>query len=227
MSNGFSRKYVFNNKGSFAVRQLDVGEADVRNELRVGLYDDADHCIGNVTLRVDPKGEPQFVMTTGGDGFCEKPVPLIVVAPVRPYSEAAMLWDPNAPGDGLCKLKAAGTTAPVAASDIEATRAQFEHQIFGAHFTSTIVRTGMGGPIEFMPDPEQSLTKAELCARGEDGHYTRNEVSAMWFGWCEAMEAKPVVNDPDQGERFEGGVVQLISPDACIDHGAKAPRPKG
>jgi hypothetical protein len=89
MSGSF--KTVFNGKGRFSIRQLEVGEEDVRNELRVGLYDAADACVGCVTIRVDSEGAPQFVMTTGGDGFLERETPLVIVAPTRPHTEAVSL----------------------------------------------------------------------------------------------------------------------------------------
>lgn len=73
--------------------------------------------------------------------------------------------------------------------DLEHTRKQFEDAVFGRYFLSTIKRTGLGGCMTFMPDPEKELTQDELCARDGDS-YAREDVSAMWWGWCKALESK-------------------------------------
>jgi len=69
----------------------------------------------------------------------------------------------------------------------EISRKQFENRVFTAHFLSTIKKTGLGGCLTFLPDPQLSLTKQQLCERDEAGDYKRPEVDAMWWGWCEAF----------------------------------------
>lgn len=84
---------VFNGKGSFTIKQIQVGEADVRNELRLGFYDPQDECVGSVALRVDSDGTPQVKITTDGDSYLDKGSPLVVVSPTRPYQEAVSMSD--------------------------------------------------------------------------------------------------------------------------------------
>lgn len=66
----------------------------------------------------------------------------------------------------------------------EIARKEFEEQIFGEYFVSQVQRTGLGGPLEFLPSKDIK-TKAELLTRdpkdGED--YADEAISAMWFGW--------------------------------------------
>jgi hypothetical protein len=69
----------------------------------------------------------------------------------------------------------------------ERSREAFEKVVFDRHFFSTIKRTGLGMCMEFMPDPAKRLTKAELLERNGDD-YKREDVSAMWFGWKEAVK---------------------------------------
>jgi len=69
-----------------------------------------------------------------------------------------------------------------------ALRDDFESRVFRRHYLSTIKRTGLDGPSTFMPRADLVLTKVELFELGDDGDYKRNYVSAMWFGWCEAIE---------------------------------------
>jgi hypothetical protein len=72
-------------------------------------------------------------------------------------------------------------------TDVENKRSRFEHLVFTAHFISTIERTGLGGPLTFMPNPDKRISKADLLARDGEG-YAREDISAMWFGWQKAME---------------------------------------
>jgi hypothetical protein len=93
------------------------------------------------------------------------------------------VWTPTTEGRALH----AHMTRPSA--DLENTRKQFEDAVFGRYFLSTIKRTGLGGCMTFMPDPEKELTQDELCTRAGDS-YAREDVSAMWWGWCKALESQ-------------------------------------
>lgn len=75
------------------------------------------------------------------------------------------------------------TTAAVREMDVpEDLRARFEERVFNARFLGSIVRTGMGGPLELQS--KGCPTMAELVTRTEDGSdYTDETVSAMWFGF--------------------------------------------
>lgn len=72
---------------------------------------------------------------------------------------------------------------------VETTRSRFEDEVFNAHFFSTIVNTGLGSCLTFLPDPVKTLPQDELCERDGDD-YKRPEVSAMWWGWKKALEFK-------------------------------------
>lgn len=71
------------------------------------------------------------------------------------------------------------------AKRIKQDRQAFEDLVYKRYFLSTIKRTGLGGPIEFIA--VDCMTQAELCKRdGQD--YIRPEISAMWYGWVQALE---------------------------------------
>lgn len=239
-----SFKTIFDTKGRFHVRQLEVGEADVRNEVRVGLYDESDHCVGNVTLRVDPKnGEPLFVITTGGDGYFEKKGPLVVVAPTRPYTEAVMLLDPSAgvaPSNGISRMR-------VSSEDDARRIAQLEHErdVLGKAIRDIAVAAGicrddvpltgpdllmlcndiknaMGEPPQAPAMPALHLATHEH-RHGEDNYLFTFEPSDEEV--IAAINARSSY-EPDQGERFSVNAISAISRDAFIGE-PKAPRPKG
>lgn len=75
------------------------------------------------------------------------------------------------------------TTAAIREMEVpEPLRARFEERVFNARFLGSIVRTGMGGPLELQS--KGCPTMAELVTRSEDGaDYTDETVSAMWFGF--------------------------------------------
>lgn len=60
----------------------------------------------------------------------------------------------------------------------EAERARFEEVVFVEFFARSVSFTS-GQQWASVTE----VTKAELCARKLDGHYAREEVLAMWFGW--------------------------------------------
>lgn len=59
----------------------------------------------------------------------------------------------------------------------------FENKVYTAYFISTVKRTGLGGPVEFLP--VGTVPKAEFLKRSEDREqrYEDLTVSAMWFGF--------------------------------------------
>ena len=69
---------------------------------------------------------------------------------------------------------------------MENTREKFEYVVYSDYLMST----GLGGCITFMPDPEHTLHEAELFQRDGDT-YKREDVRAMWFGWCHALQVTP------------------------------------
>lgn len=100
--------------------------------------------------------------------------------------------------------------------DFEATRKQFEDMVFNRHFMSTIQHTGLGGCMELMPDPNHTLTQDELCERDGDS-YKRQDVSAMWFGWCQALELvapawQPIETAPRDGTPILGLCAHAADP---------------
>jgi hypothetical protein len=56
----------------------------------------------------------------------------------------------------------------------------FEEEVYKAYFIKSIVVEE--GPMGLRPSPDMK-TKAELLAKGEDGDYADEAISAMWFGW--------------------------------------------
>lgn len=62
---------------------------------------------------------------------------------------------------------------------IEETRNRFEERVFGEYFIKSITRVN-DSQFGFRVDCEDMAT---FCRRSEDGHYVRDDVSAMWFGW--------------------------------------------
>lgn len=56
-----------------------------------------------------------------------------------------------------------------------ATREKFEEAVFRQYFIKNV-----GSDLRIKPG---ILFKDEFCKRDENGNYTREEVSAMWFGW--------------------------------------------
>jgi len=65
--------------------------------------------------------------------------------------------------------------------DESAERELFENRMFNARFMASIVRTGLGGPVEFMS--KDCPTKADFVARDEGGHYIEDGLEPSWFAW--------------------------------------------
>jgi hypothetical protein len=70
-------------------------------------------------------------------------------------------------------------------ADEAALRHLFEHKVFNQYFISQISRTGLGGPVEFMP-AQDTMDMATFVHRDEDGHYTQDGVEPAWWGFKEA-----------------------------------------
>lgn len=66
-----------------------------------------------------------------------------------------------------------------------ALRHLFEHKAFGRYFLSQIGRTGLGGPIEFLPK-QDTMHMREFIQRDEDGYYMQPGLEAAWWGFNEA-----------------------------------------
>lgn len=71
----------------------------------------------------------------------------------------------------------------------EDTRKAFEDVVFNRRFRASIQRNpspprGFGG-LDFVS--VGCPTQAELCKRDADGNYVDESVSAMWWGWQQAM----------------------------------------
>jgi hypothetical protein len=71
------------------------------------------------------------------------------------------------------------------ADDEAALRHLFEHRVFGQYFISQISRTGLGGPLEFMPK-QDTMDMQTFVHRDEDGHYTQAGVEPAWWAFKEA-----------------------------------------
>jgi hypothetical protein len=85
-------------------------------------------------------------------------------------------------------------------ADAESTRKAFEDAVFNRRFRASIKRNpyppqGFGG-LDFVSTG--CPTQAELCRRDEDGDYADEAVSAMWWGWQQALahgvRGTPVTN---------------------------------
>lgn len=69
----------------------------------------------------------------------------------------------------------------------EMERAKFEEVVFSDYYTRGIQRNPnplqpkIAGALDFVPT--HNLSKSQLCERRPDGHYVRQEISAMWHGW--------------------------------------------
>lgn len=73
----------------------------------------------------------------------------------------------------------------IAPEDEAALRHLFEHKVFGQYFISQIGRTGMGGPLEFMPATD-TMDMQTFIRRDENGHYTQPGVEPAWWAFKEA-----------------------------------------
>jgi hypothetical protein len=69
--------------------------------------------------------------------------------------------------------------------DEAALRHLFEHKVFGEYFISQISRTGLGGPIEFMPK-QDTMDMQTFIQRDEDGHYMQAGLEPAWWAFKEA-----------------------------------------
>jgi hypothetical protein len=63
-------------------------------------------------------------------------------------------------------------------------RATFEELVYNKYFISLIGRNPDAGSQWAFRLDEKCMTMRELMERDEDGEYVREDISAMWYGWC-------------------------------------------